>query len=171
MQGGELRSSLPDARPTANRLVMPPDLGGRRAEVEGGEERPEIFPSERRQGGGCCGFPNAKSEERNQTNNYYCLMRQTVAAALSITSVFAGPSCNVVIDDTSDVDSAYQNSGGSRVTGMPFATRSPALARHGMAATSQPLSTQVALDILKVTREFSQQLQHPTSLNIFDIFL
>ena len=63
MQGGELRSSLPDARPTANRLVMPPDLSGRRAEVEGGEERPEIFPSERRQGGGCCGFPNAKSEE------------------------------------------------------------------------------------------------------------
>jgi hypothetical protein len=42
---------------------MPPDLSGRRAEVEGGEERPEIFPSERRQGGGCCGFPNAKSEE------------------------------------------------------------------------------------------------------------
>ena len=64
MQGGELRSSLPDARPTANRLVMPPDLSGRRAEVEGGEERPEIFPAERRQGGGCCGFPNAKSEER-----------------------------------------------------------------------------------------------------------
>ena len=63
MQGGELRSSLPDARPTANRLVMPPDLSGRRAEVEGGEERPEIFPAERRQGGGCCGFPNAKSEE------------------------------------------------------------------------------------------------------------
>ena len=63
MQGGELRSSLPDARPTANRLLMPPDLSGRRAEVEGGEERPEIFPSERRQGGGCCGFPNAKSEE------------------------------------------------------------------------------------------------------------
>ena len=28
MQGGELRSSLPDARPTANRLVMPPDLSG-----------------------------------------------------------------------------------------------------------------------------------------------
>ena len=42
---------------------MPPDLSGRRAEVEGEEERPEIFPSERRQGGGCCGFPNAKSEE------------------------------------------------------------------------------------------------------------
>eukprot|EP00730_Choanoeca_flexa_P019711 TRINITY_DN9637_c0_g2_i2.p1 TRINITY_DN9637_c0_g2~~TRINITY_DN9637_c0_g2_i2.p1 ORF type:complete len:629 (+),score=142.66 TRINITY_DN9637_c0_g2_i2:9-1895(+) len=43
----------------------------------------------------------------------------------------------------------YQNCGGSRPTGLPFAGRSPVLARHGMAATSQPLSTQVALDILK----------------------
>ena len=41
MQGGELRSSLPDARLTENRLVMPPDLSGGRAEVEGGGERPE----------------------------------------------------------------------------------------------------------------------------------
>ena len=41
---------------------MPPDLSGRRAEVEGGEERPEIL-SIREKGGGCCGFPNAKSEE------------------------------------------------------------------------------------------------------------
>ncbi len=36
-----------------------------------------------------------------------------------------------------------------RITGRPFATRSEVLARHGMAATSQPLATQVALDILK----------------------
>ncbi|MDP5169995.1 MAG: gamma-glutamyltransferase [Bacteroidia bacterium] len=36
-----------------------------------------------------------------------------------------------------------------RVTGLPFATRSEVIARHGMAATSQPLATQVALDILK----------------------
>ena len=52
---------------------MPPDLSGRRAEVEGGEERPEIFPSERRQGGGCCGFPNAKSEERAKPRPYNIL--------------------------------------------------------------------------------------------------
>ena len=75
MQGGELRSSLPDARPTANRLVMPPDLSGRRAEVEGGEERPEIFPSERRQGGGCCGFPNAKSEERRTPKIFLLILK------------------------------------------------------------------------------------------------
>ena len=36
-----------------------------------------------------------------------------------------------------------------RITGQPFATRSEVMARHGMAATSQPLATQVALDILK----------------------
>jgi gamma-glutamyltranspeptidase / glutathione hydrolase len=36
-----------------------------------------------------------------------------------------------------------------RVTGYDFATRSEVIARNGMAATSQPLATQVALDILK----------------------
>src|SRR5882762_662330 len=36
-----------------------------------------------------------------------------------------------------------------RITGKPFATRSEVVAPHGMAATSQPLATQVALDILK----------------------
>jgi gamma-glutamyltranspeptidase/glutathione hydrolase len=36
-----------------------------------------------------------------------------------------------------------------RITGEPFATRSEVIARHGMACTSQPLATQVALDILK----------------------
>ena len=36
-----------------------------------------------------------------------------------------------------------------RITGRPFATRSEAIAQHGMAATSQPLATQVAIDILQ----------------------
>ncbi|TKB46797.1 gamma-glutamyltransferase [Ferrimonas sediminicola] len=36
-----------------------------------------------------------------------------------------------------------------RVTGHHFASRSEVLAQHGMAATSQPLATQVALEILK----------------------
>ncbi|MCI0485151.1 MAG: gamma-glutamyltransferase [Blastocatellia bacterium] len=36
-----------------------------------------------------------------------------------------------------------------RITGRHFATRSEVIARNGMAATSQPLATQVALDILK----------------------
>jgi gamma-glutamyltranspeptidase/glutathione hydrolase len=37
-----------------------------------------------------------------------------------------------------------------RVTGRTFATRSAVAAQHGMACTSQPLATQVALDILKL---------------------
>ena len=36
-----------------------------------------------------------------------------------------------------------------RLTGKSFATRSEVIATHGMACTSQPLATQVALDILK----------------------
>ena len=36
-----------------------------------------------------------------------------------------------------------------RATGLAFATRSEVIAEHGMACTSQPLATQVALDILK----------------------
>ena len=39
--------------------------------------------------------------------------------------------------------------GQDRITGRDFATRSEVIARNGMAATSQPLATQVALDILK----------------------
>ena len=36
-----------------------------------------------------------------------------------------------------------------RLTGHPFATRSPVIAQHGMVATSQPLATQVGLKILR----------------------
>src|SRR5690606_16571115 len=36
-----------------------------------------------------------------------------------------------------------------RITGHHFATRSEAMAPHAMAATSQPLATQVALDIMQ----------------------
>ncbi len=38
---------------------------------------------------------------------------------------------------------------GDRITGRAFATRSEVIAKHGMAATSHPLATQIALDILK----------------------
>ncbi|MDZ7683451.1 MAG: gamma-glutamyltransferase [Fodinibius sp.] len=36
-----------------------------------------------------------------------------------------------------------------RVTGEPFATRSEVIGQNGMVATSQPLATQIGLDILK----------------------
>ena len=39
--------------------------------------------------------------------------------------------------------------GYDRVTGRAHASRSEIIAPHGMAATSQPLATQIALDILK----------------------
>jgi gamma-glutamyltranspeptidase/glutathione hydrolase len=39
--------------------------------------------------------------------------------------------------------------GYDRITGRAFASRSEVIAPHGMAATSQPLVTQIALDILK----------------------
>ena len=42
-----------------------------------------------------------------------------------------------------------QISRGDRYAGAEWATRSPVLAQHGMAATEQPLVTQIALDILK----------------------
>jgi gamma-glutamyltranspeptidase/glutathione hydrolase len=38
---------------------------------------------------------------------------------------------------------------GDRYSGAQWATRSPVLAQHGMAATAQPLASQVAIDILK----------------------
>ena len=39
--------------------------------------------------------------------------------------------------------------GYDRVAGAAHASRSEVIATHGMAATSQPLATQIALDILK----------------------
>ena len=39
--------------------------------------------------------------------------------------------------------------GFDRPTGKPFASRSEVIARHGMVATSQPLATQIGLDVLK----------------------
>src|SRR5262245_32407903 len=39
--------------------------------------------------------------------------------------------------------------GGDRVTGRFFATRSEVIAPHGMACTSHPLATQIAIDVLK----------------------
>ena len=59
-----------------------------------------------------------------------------------------------------------------RITGKAFATRSRVMARNGMAASSQPLVTQIALDILKqggnavdaaIAANAAQGLMEPTS--------
>lgn len=47
------------------------------------------------------------------------------------------------------MDPSLATCGGTRPTGLPFAGRSPVYAQHGMAATSVPLSTMCAVDILK----------------------
>ena len=44
---------------------------------------------------------------------------------------------------------APQSGRGDRISGAEFASRSMVLARNGMAATSHPLATQIAVDILK----------------------
>jgi gamma-glutamyltranspeptidase/glutathione hydrolase len=44
---------------------------------------------------------------------------------------------------------AMQLSAQDRVTGRAFATRSEVIAQHGMVCTSQPLVTQIGIDILK----------------------
>lgn len=57
--------------------------------------------------------------------------------------------CALLALGLSTAMTSWTAQGGDRVTGLPFATRSEVIARHGMAATSQPLVTQVALDVLK----------------------
>ena len=49
------------------------------------------------------------------------------------------------------VSTALDAHGYDRVTGRPFASRSEVFAPHGMAATSHPLATQIAIDVLKRT--------------------
>ena len=46
-------------------------------------------------------------------------------------------------------DAADQLGRGDRYSGTPWASRSPVIAQHGMAATEQPLASQIAIDILK----------------------
>jgi len=48
------------------------------------------------------------------------------------------------------VSTGIPASGQDRMTGRMFATRSEVIAPHGMAATSQPLATQIAVEILKL---------------------
>eukprot|EP00467_Chlorarachnion_reptans_P019238 CAMPEP_0114530366 /NCGR_PEP_ID=MMETSP0109-20121206/25405_1 /TAXON_ID=29199 /ORGANISM="Chlorarachnion reptans, Strain CCCM449" /LENGTH=652 /DNA_ID=CAMNT_0001712981 /DNA_START=35 /DNA_END=1990 /DNA_ORIENTATION=- len=76
-----------------------------------------------------------------------CLGRDNPRAR-SGSATCKGESCCVPTMGSDDPN--MNNCGGTRPVGLPFATRSPIYARNGMAASSQPLTTQVALDILKL---------------------
>jgi gamma-glutamyltranspeptidase/glutathione hydrolase len=61
-----------------------------------------------------------------------------------------GGIATLVMATTIISNTAYgQLSRGDRYSGATWATRSPVLAQHGMAATEQPLASQIAIDVLK----------------------
>jgi len=64
---------------------------------------------------------------------------------VAVTALFAVMSLNL---DASAQPPANPIAG-DRVSGAYFETRSPVVAQHGMAATAQPLASQIAIDILK----------------------
>lgn len=76
-------------------------------------------------------------------------MRHLVLRALG-TAALMTISAAPALGQQQALDPALRATGpGDRYFGPPFAARSPTIARHGMAATSHPLATQVAIDVLK----------------------
>ena len=65
----------------------------------------------------------------------------TTGILTAVAALLLVPSVAAQTDDPSD-------RGGDRITGPRFA-RSPVIAEHGIAATSQPLASQIAVDVLK----------------------
>ena len=60
---------------------------------------------------------------------------------MRISNLVAGAACGALLH--------VQVLAADRITDAPFATRSEVIAPHAMAATSQPLATQIALDVMK----------------------
>ncbi|MFP3944883.1 MAG: gamma-glutamyltransferase family protein [Alphaproteobacteria bacterium] len=73
------------------------------------------------------------------------------AAVLAVTAVLGefGDARAQTEGETPAAEPETRLGGGDRLTGRKFATRSPVLGRNGMAATAQPLASQIAIDILK----------------------
>jgi gamma-glutamyltranspeptidase/glutathione hydrolase len=68
---------------------------------------------------------------------------------MRIAAAIAGLALMTSVATADDASPTAAPGGGDRYTGAGFATRAPVLGRHGMAATAQPLATQIAVDILK----------------------
>jgi gamma-glutamyltranspeptidase/glutathione hydrolase len=73
------------------------------------------------------------------------MMAAIAAAAACSGAAFAAGDHGVVGATTGP----GQANRGDRYSGRVWATRSPVIARHGMAATAQPLATEIAIDVLK----------------------
>ena len=69
-----------------------------------------------------------------------------IAAAVSVMTKFWLPAFAVVAGTPA---APARTERGDRMTGAPFVSRSEVIARQGMAATSHPLATQIAIDILQ----------------------
>jgi len=63
--------------------------------------------------------------------------------------LIALPSTTIIILLVMSLQAVADIGRGDRYTGTTWATRSPVLAQHGMAATEQPLASQIAIEILK----------------------
>jgi len=64
--------------------------------------------------------------------------------------IWIGAALAMVMGFSTAVDAAPSDIGrGDRYSGVPWSGRSTVLAQHGMAATEQPLASQIAIDILK----------------------
>lgn len=68
----------------------------------------------------------------------------TSLAALFVVGLLLGPAAWA-----QEAEPATRSGGGDRLAGAPFATRSPVIAPNGLAATSHPLASQIAVDVLK----------------------
>ena len=75
---------------------------------------------------------------------------QPTSATIEVTAAdgptVAQPACCAAFGTAA---SAYQNCGGTRISGLPFARRSPVLSRRGQVASAHPLASDAGLDILK----------------------
>jgi gamma-glutamyltranspeptidase/glutathione hydrolase len=68
---------------------------------------------------------------------------------IRITQLRLGFAITLLVSFTAAANAGADIGRGDRYSGHTWASRSPVLAQHGMAATEQPLASQVAIDILK----------------------